>query len=117
RSVLRLIVTPQPSSARPLFTPSLHDALPISEFRCHPSPLGDRDRPTEVVQFHITGDQFSQHTDRQLHQLPRFVRGFDDGVERPILAYNFILIWKRNDFRLNTDKTNRFTITRFTLRD
>ncbi len=33
-----------------------------------------RDRPTEVVQFHITGDRFSQHTDRQLHQLPRFVR-------------------------------------------
>ncbi|WP_064773649.1 RIP metalloprotease RseP, partial [Escherichia coli] len=55
--------------------------------------------------FHITGDQFSQHTDRQLHQLPRFVRGFDDSVERPILAYNFILIWQRNDFRLNTDKT------------
>ncbi len=48
---------------------------------------------TEVVQLHITGDQFSQHTDRQLHQLPRFIRGFDDSVERPILAYNFILIW------------------------
>ena len=45
------------------------------------------------------------------------VRGFDDSVERPILAYNFILIWQRNDFRLNTDKTNRFTLTRFTLRD
>lgn len=33
-------------------------------------PLSDRDRPTEVVQFDITGYQFTQHPDRQRHQLP-----------------------------------------------
>ncbi len=61
--------------------------------------------PLEVVQFTspvinfpsiLTVNFISYHV----------IRGFDDGVERLILAYNFILIWQRNDFRLNTDKTN-----------
>ena len=31
--------------------------------------------------------QFTQHPDRQRHQLPGFIRGFSDGGKRSVLTY------------------------------